>query len=235
MFSNHVRWCPSNTKNGDKGPKSISQALKKKYALINGEIKEFKVICHKCNKKFIIKEPEKKHPIKKRYFCTIFCANSKTWSEETNKKRSISNSKASKKLWMNEEYRKKILSNNNSVIVSKGEREVRSYFIENYRNDQWTFGGRLVYKGESLIRDLYSNKLKICIEYDGIWHFKEINGQLKRKQLKDHLLNAWCLENGWKIIRVRDELYQNNKNKILDQIVEEVYNKNTNKHIAYLY
>jgi len=236
VFSNHVRWCPKNIKNGDKGSKSISQALKKKYELINGKVKKFKVTCHKCEEEFTVEEPEKKHPIKEKYFCTRSCANSKTWNKETRKKRSISMSKASKKLWKNEEYRKKMLQNKGKrKFTSQGEEEIRSYFIENYPDDKWTFGGKLVYKDESLIRDLYSDKLKICIEYDGIWHFKNINGQLKRKQFKDHLLNAWCLENGWKIIRVRDELYQDNKKEILGQLVEEVYNRNTNEHIVYLY
>ena len=74
----------------------------------------------------------------------------------------------------------------------------------------WKSGGRLKHKDVSLTRDAYSNELKICIEYDGIWHFKDIHGQLANKQLKDELLKAWCIENGYRLIRDEDGHYNIN-------------------------
>lgn len=45
--------------------------------------------CEKCKKKFS----------KQTRFCSLSCANSRVWSEETQRKRSESNSKAGKEVW----------------------------------------------------------------------------------------------------------------------------------------
>jgi len=84
------------------------------------------------------------------------------------------------------------------------------YFQENFPDDEWTFGGGIKQDGIKLTRDLYSKKLKICIEYDGIWHFKDIHGQLKNKQLKDEKLEKWCKENDYRFIRIDDEYFIQN-------------------------
>ena len=75
--------------------------------------------------------------------------------------------------------------NNNRHFTSKNEVLIRDYFINNFPEDEWTFGGSIRMNEHQMSRDLYSNKLKICFEYDGIWHFKDIHGQLEQKQLKD--------------------------------------------------
>lgn len=95
-------------------------------------------------------------------------------------------------------------------------------------SDGWTFGGCLRHKGEGLARDLYSKSLKVCIEYDGIWHFKDIYGQLNKKKYKDLLLEEWCSINNWRLLRIDEEIYNKDKKSSIDLIVNFVYNSTEN-------
>ena len=97
------------------------------------------------------------------------------------------------------------------------------YFKNKYTEDEWVHGGALKYKGSSLIRDLYSNKLKVCVEYDGVWHFKDINGQLEEKKRKDSLLEEWCLDNNFRLIRIKEEVFYSNKELYLKYIEDLIY------------
>ena len=72
-------------------------------------------------------------------------------------------------------------------------------------------------------RDLYSKKLKVCIEYDGIWHFKDIHGQLESKRIKDVALKDWCKEHSYKLIRIDEDWFSINK---LDEIESLTYESN---------
>lgn len=110
-FSNHVRWCDHNQDNGDKGSKNLSQAKKKMDIKRLGEIKKYTVTCHKCPRKFIIEEREKKFPSKEKFFCSRSCANTREFTEETKRKISKSGSIAAKRMWQDEEYVKKTVSN----------------------------------------------------------------------------------------------------------------------------
>jgi hypothetical protein len=106
------------------------------------------------------------------------------------------------------------------IYSSKNERAIVKHFKETYPNDNWKTSGRLVLEdGSFLSRDLWSDKLKICFEYDGIWHFKDIKGQLKQKQTKDRLLEEWCKKNNYRLIRVDENNYQDVK-----QIENLIYN-----------
>ena len=106
------------------------------------------------------------------------------------------------------------------IYTSKNERIIVKYIKGQYPNDEWKSGGRLILSdGSFLSRDLWSDKLKICFEYDGIWHFKDIHNQLKKKQTKDRLLEEWCKENNYRLIRIDEEDYQDVK-----QIENFIYN-----------
>ena len=120
-----------------------------------------------------------------------------------------------------ESWKKGIYDVNKKIIFSsKNERAIVKHIKEQYPNDEWKNGGRLVLKdGTFLARDLWSDKLKICFEYDGIWHFKDIHNQLKKKQTKDRLLEEWCKENNYRLIRIDEEDYQDVK-----QIENFIYN-----------
>ena len=119
--------------------------------------------------------------------------------------------------WEDEDYAKSVLSTNKR-FTSKNEVLIREYFINTYPNDEWTFGGGIKINGQQISRDLYSNKLKICFEYDGIWHFKDIYGQLNKKKLKDSLLEQWCLDNKYSLIRLDEDHFNNQSLTILEKI-----------------
>ena len=79
-------------------------------------------------------------------------------------------------------------------------------------------GGRR-HDGILINPDLWSKKLKVVIEYDGIWHFKDIHNQLERKQNVDRITKRFCEENGYRLIRVDEMLNISN-----EKIAAAVYN-----------
>jgi hypothetical protein len=107
----------------------------------------------------------------------------------------------------------------NGLKISKNERLIVKYFKENFAADEWKSGGCLNVNDSKLVRDMWSDKLKVCFEYDGIWHFKDIHGQLESKQLKDRLLESWCIENDYRLIRIDEDSFEN-----VNQIVDFIYN-----------
>jgi hypothetical protein len=106
------------------------------------------------------------------------------------------------------------------IFSSKNEREIYKYFKSNFSKDEWLSGGQLKHNGFRISRDMYSNKLKICFEYDGIWHFKDIKGQLSRKLKVDMALEDWCKLNKYRLIRIDEERYTD-----VSLIVDLIYNK----------
>lgn len=224
VYANHVRWCDKNKTNGDKGGNKISEAKKKYYEDVNGSLKVYEVECFRCKKITTIEEPSNKYPIKEKYFCSRRCSNIRDFTVET--KRKMSNRLIEN--WKNEEYANKIIKNNtnrNIRFTSKGEEEIKNYLKENHKLDNWTSGGGFKYKDKILTRDIYSNDLKIIVEYDGVWHFKDIHGQLEEKQIKDRLLEEWVIDNDWRIVRISDDLYRKEKEKYLEILIKSIYNK----------
>jgi hypothetical protein len=223
IYANHVRWCDKNTTNGDKGISEVSKS-KIDYYLKLYPINEYNVICKVCDAKFTLLERESKFNKRNgKYFCSYSCSRKR--SEEAKQKISLS----TKELWKNEEYANKIVKNNtnkNYRFTSKGEEEIKKYLKEIYKVDEWTSGGGFKYENINLTRDMYSNKLKVIVEYDGIWHFKDIHGQLENKQMKDNLLEKWVIENNWRLIRLKDDLYRKNKKYWLNNLLNSIYNSN---------
>jgi len=228
VFSNHVRWCPANKTNGDKGRTSLSKAKIKQDKLIYGVKKWHKKKCKKCNKIYEVYCYEHQLDSKKiNQCCTKKCARSFSSSFNTgciwNDLMREKASNKTKKLWDNPTYRKKVLKNK-KIFTSKGELEIREHFKKTFPYDGWTHGGSLKFNNQRIIRDLYSNTLKVCIEYDGIWHFKDIKGQLISKQLKDKALHDWCLANNYRLIRIDEDLYKTDKKRYLNLVITEAYN-----------
>ena len=95
----------------------------------------------------------------------------------------------------------------NKLFSSCKEREIVKYFKEKYTNDFWKSGGLLKSGDFRISRDLYSDILKICIEYDGIWHFKDIKGQLEKKKEIDWELEKWCKKNDYRLIRIQEGFF----------------------------
>ena len=106
------------------------------------------------------------------------------------------------------------------IFSSKNERLIVEHFKQAFPEDEWTSGGNIKYEGTRLSRDMFSKKLKVCFEYDGDWHFIDIKGQLKDKQHKDVMLEKWCLENDYRLIRIDEKKFLNCK-----QIEKLIYEK----------
>ena len=203
----------------------------KNSASLKGKIPHNKIyhtveaICPVCDNIFTFSSAYKDV----RKYCSISCSNVITrTSQRMSEITRLKHSAASKKLWLSEEYREKQVENNSSHNIrfsSIGERELQQYFKSLFPEDKWTFGGSLNCGNDLYVsRDLYSDKLKVCIEYDGIWHFKDIHGQLESKQGKDKALDEWCKDNKWRIIRIREEIYKNNRAGVLKELINFAYN-----------
>lgn len=234
VFANHVRWCDKNKTNGDKGRSNISKGINKGHDKRIGQIKSFTKICANsdCNSIFVVNC--RSHNLNNTSnYCSIECRNivsahvDRIWTDEMKSEVSI----RSKELWTQDEYIEKQMKNNMGAngkrrFTSKGEEEMREYFKTKFPDDGWTHGGSLKMGEHRLVRDLFSKQLKVCIEYDGIWHFKDIKCQLERKQIKDLALEEWCKENGWRLIRIDEDVYNADKKSTLELLESHVYNTN---------
>jgi hypothetical protein len=222
--SNHIRWYHSKTTFSENGIAKVKENALASNEKRFGKWIEEEVNCHKCGKSKTVyyREGHKKA----KYFCSRVCANSHNMEGvHTDEIKKVISDKM-KIVWQNPEYIKNQFTNNKFRFNSKREVEIRDYFIKNFPTDGWTFGGHLRLTEDVFVaRDLFSDKLKICFEYDGVWHFKNIKGQLQEKQQKDKLLEEWCLENNYRLIRVDSEasvdiksiedlIYNNNKSVI---------------------
>ena len=94
---------------------------------------------------------------------------------------------------------------------------------EHHPNDNWIAGGFIFWDDIGVSRDMFSNKLKVCFEYDGFVHFKDAFGQLKEKQAKDKALELWCLANNWRLIRISESWFlEHNKNiEVIEKAIYE--------------
>lgn len=231
-FSNHIKWDHSGEKKLNNCKEIISEKaierLEKKFG-VKTEINRKCPVCNKEYKTLIKIKQGKQIPFSfkngkekwyKNKYCSISCSNKdrqKTiWTKEQKLRASI----RTKKLWDDEEYRKKQfeIQENSKIFSSKREIEIRNYFIEKFPNDNWTFGYLGKVNGEIISADLYSNKLKIIFEYDGIWHFKDIKRQLKKKIYKDFLEELFAINNNYKLVRIDEE-----KNLNFNEIEKLIY------------
>jgi len=216
--ANHIRW--HHTDNTEYYKKSSAAAILANEK-VYGKWLEEETKCSNsgCDNIVSIKYREGKK--KEKYFCSRSCANSrgKRSLETKNKIRLGVKTAWKNEVYDNESYYKKI--SKNKYFSSKKEREISAFFKEKYPNYEWKTGGRLIFEETSLTRDLYSNKLKVCFEFDGIWHFKDIHNQLKEKQLKDKLLEKWCGENNYRLIRIDELEYETP-----EQIEELIFKRN---------
>ena len=213
-FGNHGRYHETEYRNKLKKLKSPRQTIIDTCTHCGKEFTYEKIITHP-NKKGCSKSCITSINNKERIINGYIQPSTKITDEQR-----VVASERSKALWKDPEYAKKVMASSRR-FTSKNEVSIRNHFIENYPDDEWTFGGGLQIDGETIVRDLYSKKLKICFEYDGIWHFKDIHGQLIKKQLKDRLLEQWCIDNGYTLIRLDENKY--NKNTSISEIEKMIY------------
>ena len=103
-------------------------------------------------------------------------------------------------------------------VLSKGEQNIANYLYNNNINfiSQYHFSECKNIK--TLPFYFYLTDLNICIEFDGIQHFKIIehwggNNALLKRQKNDKIKNIFCIENNIKLIRIK---YNENIHSILD-------------------
>lgn len=106
---------------------------------------------------------------------------------------------------------------------SKGEEKIRNWLIEN----KFSFIEQHRFKNckqqRSLPFDFYLSELNICIEYDGIQHFKSIeyfggDNILLFTQKTDRIKTKYCKKNKIKLIRVNYLEYNNLENKLKSKL-----------------
>jgi len=105
---------------------------------------------------------------------------------------------------------------------SKGEKEIRKYLIKFKIKYIHEYKFKECYNKKLLSFDFYLPELNICIEYDGIQHFKIIEhfGGLKRlKETKklDKIKTRFCKKNKIKLIRIKYTKFNKIKN-IIDEL-----------------
>jgi len=220
--ANHHRW--QHLKYAYKNAE-IKNNTSIKFSLANdrrfGSFIEEDVICSKelCTNIIHVKYRESKK--KAKYFCSIKCRNAHIHSVESKEKCS----KAVAKAWKDGKYDTDSFNEKQSTnrkFSSKIERSITKYFKDTYPAYGWKSGGQLIFQNVRISRDLYSDILKICFEYDGVWHFKDINGQLKEKRQKDTILENWCIENNYRLIRIDENDFKDFKQ------IEQLFFENTN-------
>ena len=228
-YANHVRWKHKQASFSENGRqklvdnmKKINLARKEKIIEEKGEWITEERTCLKCGKIFPFKRRSKTDS---KPFCSRSCANSRVFNSIQKKH----HSNGIKKAWKeNLKYIEKQVSSKvkHHIFSSKEERSILEKLKISFPENEWTSGGALRIENVIIARDIYSNILKICIEYDGIWHFKDIHGQLENKQKKDLILNNWCKDNGWKIIRISESFWHDN-NKDFSFIINAIKQNET--------
>lgn len=213
-YSNHVRWVHKEikfkTQKCNTCNKEIAQCSIKRHERTCASNKKS---CRNCKKEFSSRS-------------NIFCGSSCSASLN-NKNRQYVRSyitpewKEKQRISTKRNWAEGKLKLTRQIFSSKTEREIVNFFKTNFPEDNWKSGGRLILNNtETLSRDMWSDDLKVCFEYDGVWHFKDINGQLAKKQHKDALLEQWCICNNYRLVRIDEDKFES-----LDQITELIYNK----------
>lgn len=106
---------------------------------------------------------------------------------------------------------------------SKGEKIINEFLTNNNINfiKQYKFDDCRSNKNWKLIFDFYLPEHNICIEFDGLQHFKEIKyfglESFRRTQENDKIKNQYCFEKNIRLIRIK---YQQTKQK--EKIVQEL-------------
>ena len=91
---------------------------------------------------------------------------------------------------------------------SKGEKNIEKYFIENniIFERQRKFNNCI--NKSKLLFDFYLHEYNICVEYDGLQHFKPIklfggDAGLKLRKINDEIKNKFCAENNIYLLRIK--------------------------------
>ena len=220
IFANHIRWKHKSPKDSEGYTNFVkNMCISQTLPRITLDF-----VYPVCGKSFQLTGTDgyfkSKRFLSNRHCCSSTCAHTHKHSAETKEKLSIY-AKEHPTGFASSDF----IQKGTRKTHSKRELEIVDYLKTNFPNDDWKQGfiiGSKKYNGYYLNPDLHSNKLRVVLEYDGIWHFKDINGQLANKQATDRALVDWCKENNYRLIRVDEDL-----NITDSQIAEAIYNKAT--------
>lgn len=173
-----------------------------------------KHVCEKCGKVMTEK-------FGRGRFCSRSCANFRIFSDASKLKKSktVKDYVKDHPEWYGL-HGKSPKGKQKKYFNSKAEIKLREDLKINLPSYDFTTGSFTKYKGYLLNPDIYSRKYKIIIEYDGIWHFVDILGQLKIKQERDLLLKDFILNSDFRLIRI-DEDYKFTIDEIINYIVND--------------
>lgn len=223
IFSNHIRWQHRMKDRNSEAFKRFCEKIKEQRKFtsqgVNIQSTE-KAFCKKCGKEFervvyVNNATGRRKTLTD--FCSVKCSHSRVWTAEQkhhlSEKAKSNPSGFAKPGWTSTKSARK--------NHSKRELEIVNFFKENFPADEWKVGlieGSIRHDGVLVNPDLWSKKLKVVIEYDGVWHFKNIHNQLDYKQKVDKITTKWCLERGYRLIRIDEKLKITN-----EKIMEAVY------------
>ncbi len=211
VFSNHIRWQHKTDKESEKY-KSYQKKLADTQRLRKvWEDSEVEIPCKECGKLFKTIKQKNKNTGEERFlrnYCSDSCSH-KQGSKSVDYSKVSEWAKNHKVGFLSIEYLMTHDGVSSQKNMSKRELEIVNYFKTNFPNDEWKQGlilGGKKFEGVLLNPDLWSKKLKVIIEYDGIWHFENIHNQLEEKQRKDRILKKFCEENNYRLIRIDEDL-----------------------------
>ena len=122
------------------------------------------------------------------------------------------------------------------IFNSKGQLELMSLIQKQFPQYNWQSGGHFNI-GNKLYKslDIYCKVNNLIIEYDGIYHFKNVYGNLERVQMKDKQLELFCQNTNWKLIRINEKTFLNKKDECLNIIYNMINNYETIDKINKIY
>ena len=193
--------------------------------------------CDECNKTYQVDKREyKRKSNQTNSFCSRNCANTFLGRNRSEEQRTHQKKLAKK--WCEENY-KKVLEGSDKAyksitsknyFCSKGEKEVFSYMKENSNlliqsGGSFTIGLK---EGKSVRKqfDIFCKETKTIIEYDGECHFNPIYGKdsFSKTVMKDIMLDKWCKDNKWSLIRIKEDIYKKDKDKWLSILLNHLEN-----------
>lgn len=102
--------------------------------------------------------------------------------------------------------------------TSKGENKIRKFL----KNNKIRYEEQKIFEKckdkISLRFDFYLPNKNNIIEFDGIYHYKNIYGDLKKQKKRDKIKNKFCKNNNIKLIRIPYWEYNNIENILINEL-----------------
>lgn len=126
------------------------------------------------------------------------------------------------------------VDHSNILRSSKAEREITQFLKNRYGDDKVLTHRIGNYYGIRRAVDMLLPEFNTIIEYDGIFHFKEIYANTFDKiKEKDYKQNLYCKENNIKLIRIKYTVYEMNKLATLNKVIDLLENDKPDLYMLY--